>query len=156
MTIFELRDLIAESLKELGICLVKASFEGRDNSKRLQVLIEKMDGSSVSIDECVVVSRRLAAAFSGIEFADRFSLEVSSAGIDRPLVKRADYDRFLGESVVVSLSRAVGDKKKLYAVLKSATDDGIELLVDGSGVMIGWDNIKSCRLDAKIRIQGKV
>ncbi len=88
----------------------------------VRVFIDKADG--ISVEDCAIVSNQLSRVFlvEGIDF-DR--LEVSSPGLDRPLKRLADFQRFIGQSAKVKLHARIGDRKRFDGVIRSVGADGI-------------------------------
>ena len=65
------------------------------------------------------------------EYLDRYSLEVSSPGLDRPLKRLADYGRFVGERVSLKLREPLEGRRNFEGVLRSAVERGCELEFEG-------------------------
>lgn len=93
----------------------------------VRVFIDKAGG--ISVEDCAIVSNQLSRVFlvEGIDF-DR--LEVSSPGLDRPLKRLADFQRFIGQSAKVKLHSKIDDRKRFDGVIRSAGADGITFAVD--------------------------
>lgn len=87
----------------LGYELVQAEWAGSAKRPLLRLRIDRPEaGSGVTLDDCSTVSRALEGWLDGLEaMPERYVLEVSSPGVDRPLVRDTDYDRFHGEWVAV-------------------------------------------------------
>jgi ribosome maturation factor RimP len=91
-----IENIIAPSLEAMGYGIVRVMMFG-EKRKTLQVMIERLDEHNVTIDDCVQASRTISALLDVEDpIADAYDLEVSSPGIDRPLVKLADFSRFAG------------------------------------------------------------
>ena len=122
---------ITPLVKELGCEVVKVSLFGQTGRKVLQVLLERPDGTSVNIDDCQRISRALSLKLDVMDvITSKYTLEISSAGIDRPLVKPADFVRFCGKNVVVKTYVPKAERKTFKGSLKSATENGIKLKLD--------------------------
>ena len=106
----------------------------------LRVFIDKTDG--ISVEDCAIVSNQLSRVFlvEGIDF-DR--LEVSSPGLDRPLKRLADFQRFIGQSAKVKLHSRIGDRKRFDGVIRSVGEDGITFALVEAPVAPAPDNTKS-------------
>ena len=121
----------------------------------LRLLIDKegsenteVAGSGVSIDDCVSVSRDVSAALDTIELPwAKFRLEVSSPGIERPLIKERDYERFAGKEVRVQTHEPMDGRKKFTGFLKGISEQVVELSLEGEKlVYIPLENIRKANL----------
>lgn len=134
MTIAEkIEDLLTPSLLHEGYILVRVQVSGNVR-KVLQIMIERLDEKDVTLDDCVSVSR-YASALLDVEdpLPVAYVLEVSSPGLDRPLVKPKDYVRFSGSMIKINLLEAVQNRKRFIAKLVHADDHHVTLEVDQKG-----------------------
>jgi len=87
--------MIAPTLDAMGYALVRLRFTG--GRQTLQVMAERRDGGGMTVDDCAELSRTISALLDVEDpLPGAYLLEVSSPGIDRPLVRPADYERFAG------------------------------------------------------------
>jgi ribosome maturation factor RimP len=91
------------------------------------------------------VSRQLTRVFE-VENVDYDRLEVSSPGLDRPLVKAADFERFAGQKAQIRLSRPLAGRKRFSGVLVGMREDQVVLQVDAMEVLIAPVDIEKARL----------
>jgi ribosome maturation factor RimP len=119
---------IAEPVAEdLGFQLVRVRVSGRDGCT-VQVMAERPNGE-MSVDDCADLSRALSPALDVEDPIDRaYHLEVSSPGIDRPLVRRSDFARWQGHEVKIELAVAVDGRKRFRG--KLAGVEGGDVLVE--------------------------
>lgn len=107
-------------------------------------------GSNVSLDDCQRVSRIVSDVMDAEGLSDgidgRFTLEVSSPGLDRPLVKPKDFKRFVGRKVQLTTREVLDGRRKFAGALTSADDSGVQLDVEGSPRAIAYDVIERARL----------
>ncbi|MEX0853723.1 MAG: ribosome maturation factor RimP [Bauldia sp.] len=97
------------------------------NGVTLQVMAERADGT-MSIEDCEAVSRDLSPALDVEDPIDRaYHLEVSSPGIDRPLVRRSDFERWRGNLIKVELARPLDRQKRFKGVLAALDGNAIHL-----------------------------
>ncbi|MGI4776109.1 MAG: ribosome maturation factor RimP [Janthinobacterium lividum] len=138
----KISDLIKDVVSSLGFELVKVSLQG-PNSKTLEILIDGEEGKKVSVGDCRLVSRNISILLD-VEniIADKYYLEVSSCGIERPLVKFKDYVRFLNYEVKIKLLKSVDNRLKYQGIINKAQDDNIELKIDEQIISIDFENIK--------------
>ncbi|MDR0640573.1 MAG: ribosome maturation factor RimP [Holosporales bacterium] len=141
-------------VEALGCKIVRVAFlNASGNRKTLQVMIEREDNTPVSIEDCNNVSRAVSLKLDVIDLIpDHYVLEVSSTGIDRPLVKPEDYCRFCGEYVVIKTCKPINGQKIFKGILESASKDGIKLGLqapDGNGgfVELSYEEIRGAHID---------
>ncbi len=127
-------------LAGLGYELVMVERAGRG---LMRIFIDKSDG--ITIEDCVAVSNHLTHLFT-VENIEYDRLEVSSPGLDRPLVKPQDYVRFAGEMVTLKLRVPLDNRRKLVGQLVGLEDDTIRLTIDGRDVSVDLRNVDSARL----------
>src|SRR5690606_31159963 len=101
----EIAEELERRVAELGFEVVDLRWGGTSRRPVLQLRIDRPDGparSRVSLDDCAGVSRALEPWLDAHEgLSERYTLEVSSPGVGRPLVRPRDFERFRGEQVVV-------------------------------------------------------
>ena len=101
----KITQIIEPTLADMGFALVRVLYQGADTNNTLQIMIERADYSAMQADDCEKVSKALSAILDVEDvIANRYLLEVTSPGIDRPLVKLADYERFCGREAKVETS----------------------------------------------------
>lgn len=111
-------------LKALGMRLVRVRLTGQ-NGLTLQIMAERDDGT-MSVEDCEEASRALSPALDVEDPIEKaYNLEVSSPGIDRPLVRRGDFEAGKGHLVKVDTSITVGGRKRFRGKLAEVEADGI-------------------------------
>jgi ribosome maturation factor RimP len=137
----ELQTLIEPTLVGMGYELVATERVGRG---LLRVYIDKPDG--VGVEDCVKVSNQLTRLFA-VENVDYSRLEVSSPGLDRPLVKESDFIRFAGEQATIKLRLPAGTgRRKFVGRLAGLADGVLNLETETGAVAIPLADIESARL----------
>lgn len=139
-SIMDLQTLIEPTLAGMGYELVALERVGRG---LLRLYIDKPEG--INLDDCAKVSNQLTRLFM-VENVDYDRLEVSSPGLDRPLVKEADFVRFVGERANIRLHAPLEGRKRFTGVLGGLTDGVLQLDVDGVMVAIPLAEVDSARL----------
>ena len=128
--------LIEPSLEALGYRIVRVVFTG-SRGATLQVMAERLDDVPMAVDDCARISHSVSALLDVADpIAGAYHLEVSSPGIERPLVKPADFDRFIGREARIELSLPVRGRRRfrgrlcgvLEGILRLATATGEERL----------------------------
>ncbi|MCT4552514.1 MAG: ribosome maturation factor RimP [Alphaproteobacteria bacterium] len=143
-----IEDIITPTLEDMGFSPVRILKTG----KALQIMVEKENGDAVSLDECSKISNALSAVLDVEDIIqDKYMLEISSAGMDRPLVKLKDYNKFLGNLVKVEAKFPLEDfgYKKFKGFIKSVNDNLItfENSSNNDLVEIELDDINKCNLE---------
>lgn len=146
----ELAERIAEMVRPTveasGYSLVRVQILGRGRP-RLQVMAERADGRPMMLDDCACLSHSISAVLD-IEdpISTPYSLEVSSPGIDRPLVKLADYDRFAGFVARIELARPIEGRRRFRGRLLGTAGEVVRLDVDGADVEVHYADIQRAKL----------
>jgi ribosome maturation factor RimP len=139
--------LIAPSLAHMGYELVRVTVLGRDRPT-VQVMADRADGSLITVDDCEAISRQLSAVLDVEDpLPGAWMLEVSSAGIDRPLTRVKDWNRFAGHLVRVETQFPVNGRKRYAGIVLGADESTARLrLDDGSEVALKHADIRRAKL----------
>jgi len=166
-----LEALIAPKVSALGYELLDLEYQptGPQGSV-LRVFIENPKGSPISFDDCVAVDHGLDPLFESAEFesvlSTAFTLEVSSPGIDRPLKKPADFDRYSGKKAYIHTFRPLSleemgnetyfahhqKQKNFFGILRGTAGSSVELETDNQRFKIPFDLIAKAKLDVASQI----
>lgn len=104
------------------------------------------DAPTITLDEITKHSAWVGEALDGLDpFPGAFTLEVSSPGLDRPLRRPRDFERFAGEQVVLTTFATEG-RRRYTGLLRGFADGGAVLEVDGKELRFSLDDIKSCKI----------
>ncbi|WP_040977464.1 ribosome maturation factor RimP [Necropsobacter massiliensis] len=144
----KLRELLQGSVEDLGCELwgIECQRSGRFLTVRLY--IDKEGG--VTVDDCADVSRQVSAVLDVEDpIADKYNLEVSSPGLDRPLFSLAQYQRFIGQDIAVQLRIPVGDRRKWQGKLEKIDNDMLTLNVEGQPQVFVFGNIQKANIMPK-------
>jgi ribosome maturation factor RimP len=136
-----LEALIERVLQTLGYELV--DLEGASHGRLIRVFIDRPGG--VSVDDCALVSNHLTRLFT-VEAVDYDRLEVSSPGLDRPLKKVSDFQRFLGERVRIRLRRPREGRLNFVVTLKAVEGTKVRASLDGAELEFDIDDLDRARL----------
>jgi ribosome maturation factor RimP len=141
----DLRRLLEPGVKALGFDLVDVELAGQGHRNTLRVYIDGPRG--VTVDDCAAVSRQLSAILDVEDpIPGRYALEVSSPGLDRPLVSPEDFRRFRGEEVKLRTTDAVDGRRNFKGRLVETSAGGISIEVDGQRFELAFDRIERARL----------
>lgn len=120
-----LQDLIEPIVEQQGYELVRVLTMGGETNPTLQVMIDTLNGKNITVDDCAKVSRALSDMLDEKDpIKDKYSLEVSSPGLDRPLTKLAHFERWTGYEVKLETEEKIENRKRFKGkVLKVAGQD---------------------------------
>lgn len=139
-------DLIRPTMESLGFDLVRVQVLGRQRL-RLQVMAEHPDGQPMTIDDCATISRALSVVLDVEDpIARSYTLEVSSPGIDRPLVRPGDFQRFAGHEARVELSRSLDGRRRFQGRLLGIEGEQVRLLLGAEEVKLNFADIERAKL----------
>ena len=138
--------LVEPALEALGYDLVRVRLSGGQDLC-LQIMAERVDCAEMTVEDCAVLSRNLSSLLDAEDlFTEAYTLEVSSPGIDRPLIKLEDYGRFTGFDARVESKVPVLDRKKFSGVLHGTDGDDILIDVDGEIYEVPFADILRAKL----------
>jgi ribosome maturation factor RimP len=129
MTPFEakLTTLLEPSLDGMGYHLVRVMMRG-DIRKTLQIMAERKDQKAMTVDDCEAISETISAVLDVHDpIKERYALEVSSPGIDRPLIKPSDFARYVGYEAKIDLKEIYLNRRSLQGILRAANDNEVQI-----------------------------
>jgi ribosome maturation factor RimP len=116
-------------LIDLGFRLVRVAISGRDGTT-VQIMAERPDGT-ITVQECAEISRNLSPVLDAHDpISGQYTLEISSPGIDRPLVRPADFGDWAGYEAKIELKQPISGRKRFRGVLEGVEDGEVRLEVD--------------------------
>jgi ribosome maturation factor RimP len=122
--------MIEPVLTDMGYELVRVQLSGATRLT-LQVMAERSDKGGMTVDDCADISRAISALLDVEDPIDAaYSLEVSSPGIDRPLVKPADYERWAGFEARIETALPIDGRKRFKGRLIGLSGDDVKLRLD--------------------------
>ena len=138
--------LIAPTLEAMGYEVVRVRMAPRGR-RTLQVMAERRDGPGPTVDECAEISRAVSALLDVEDsIAGAYELEISSPGIDRPLVRRGDFERFAGHEAKIETRRPIDGRKRFRGRLVGVHGDGVRIALDDRQAEIPLDQIVAAKL----------
>lgn len=140
----QLSEMIEQAVTGLGYELV--DFETSPRARLLRVFIDKPEG--VNVDDCATVSNHLTRLFT-VENIDFDRLEVSSPGLDRPLKKLADFERFVGQEAQIRLRVAVENQRNFTGTLLGVVDGRVRLDTEKGELVVALEELDKARLVPK-------
>jgi len=141
--------VVAPVLTDLGFRLVRVKVSALADCT-VQIMAERPDGT-MSIEECETVSRAVSPVLDVADPIDRaYRLEISSPGLDRPLVRRSDFERHIGQVVKVELAVACDGRRRFRGILAGidnlAARVRMDDVPDGAEVQLPFDDMTDARL----------
>ena len=138
--------LIAPTVEALGFDLVRVLISGK-RSPRIQVMAEPSDGGVMGVDDCANISRAISAVLEVDDPVEgAYTLEVSSPGIDRPLVCLEDYERFAGFEARLEASRPIAKRRHFHGRILGVARDAIRIEVEGDPFEVPFSDIRRAKL----------
>ncbi len=138
--------LITPSLEAMGYRVVRVAFTGGRRAT-LQIMTERADDAAMTVEDCANVSRAISALLDVADpIASAYDLEVSSPGIDRPLVRPEDYQRFAGFEAKIELSAPRAGRRRFRGRLMGLEGDELRLDLGGEQVMLPLAAIARAKL----------
>jgi ribosome maturation factor RimP len=143
----KLADIVSSRLELMGFELVRVAVLGRERPV-IQIMADRADGSQISIADCEQISHDVSAAIDVEDpIPSAWTLEVSSAGIDRPLTRIKDWTRFAGHLARVETYVPQNGRKRFAGVVLGADSDAARIRIeDGSEVVIRHPDIRRAKL----------
>ncbi len=142
--------IVSPVLVALGFRLVRVKVSGLDGCT-VQVMAERPDGTMI-VEDCEAVSRALSPVLDAADPIDRaYRLEISSPGLDRPLVRRSDFERHIGATVKIELATPREGQRRFRGVITAVEDNGVLIRIDGAAagketVVLAFDDMGDAKL----------
>lgn len=125
----QIADLVDPVIADLGFRLVRVRIMGRED-QTVQIMAERADGT-ISIDDCETISRQLSPLLDAADVMPRaYNLEISSPGIDRPLVRPSDFEDWAGHQAKIELNELLDGRRRFSGTLEGFEDGEVRLEVD--------------------------
>jgi len=125
----EIAGLAEPVLADLGFRLVRVVVSGR-NGATVQIMAERPEGT-ITVEECAEISRRLSPVLDVRDpMKGQYTLEVSSPGIDRPLVRPSDFDAWAGYEAKIEMKELISGRKRFRGVLEGIEGEEVRIEVE--------------------------
>jgi ribosome maturation factor RimP len=143
--------IVEPVLVDMGYRLVRVKVLGLDGCT-LQIMAERPDGT-MTVEDCERVSRALSPVLDVADPIERaYRLEVSSPGLDRPLVRRSDFERYAGHPIKVEMATTVGGQRRFRGVLAATEGECVRLRREDAApeqpgeVLLGFEDVAEAKL----------
>jgi len=144
LTVPHIHELLKPGADALGYELVAVELSGGDTSI-VRAYIDTPNG--VTVDDCSKASRQFSAILDVEDpISNRYTLEVSSPGMDRPLAKPEHFQKVVGSDVKIKMATLVDGRRRFTGELIEATDEFIVVEVDGEQTELLYDEMDRARL----------
>ena len=144
----KLQEMLQSAVEDLGCEFWGIECQRASRFMTVRLFIDKEGG--VGVDDCADVSRQVSAILDVEDpIADKYNLEVSSPGLDRPLFTLEQFQRYVGEDIAVHLRIPVLDRRKWQGKLEKIENDMLTLVVDGQEQVLIFGNIQKANVIAK-------
>jgi ribosome maturation factor RimP len=125
----EIAGLAEPVLADLGFRLVRVVVSGR-NGATVQIMAERPEGT-ITVEECAEISRRLSPVLDVHDpMKGQYTLEVSSPGIDRPLVRPSDFDAWAGYEAKIEMKELIAGRKRFRGTLEGVEGEEVRIEVE--------------------------
>ncbi|MFN0265187.1 ribosome maturation factor RimP [Tepidamorphus sp. 3E244] len=141
--------IVAPVITDLGYRLVRVRMSGRDGLT-LQIMAERPDGE-MTVEDCETVSEAVSPALDVEDPIDKaYNLEVSSPGIDRPLMRRSDFARWEGHEAKIEMNVGIDGRRRFRGDIGAVGEETVELVTEEDGqpakVALQFNDIDEARL----------
>lgn len=138
--------LIAPSLADMGFDIVRVLLSG-DKRAKLQIMIERRDGAGITVDDCAEVSRAVGAILDVEDpIAGAYLLEVSSPGLDRPLTRLSDFERFAGFEARLETRVPIDGRRRFSGRLLGVEGQRIRVMADEAEFALDFADLAKAKL----------
>jgi ribosome maturation factor RimP len=133
-------------IQQHGYALIEVEFGGAGGRQVLRLFIDRENG--IGLDDCQTVSRLVDPILDAEDFIDgNYVLEVSSPGFDRPLRRPQDFERFIGEPVVVKTHMPVNGRKRIKGLLTAFDSGMVAIACEDAVYNVHLENVRKANLD---------
>ena len=140
-------DAVAPTIEHMGYELVRVQVSGKERPV-VQIMADRADGAPFRVEDCEAISHAVGAVLDVEDpIKGEWALEVSSAGIDRPLTRTKDWTNYAGHLATVELLVPQDGRRRLRGTILGADAEGARLrLEDGADVAVPRGNIRRAKL----------
>ena len=142
-----IEDIVQPTVTGMGFELVRVSMSRAGGT--LQIMIEPADGRPMDVEDCATLSRALSAVLDVEDpISGAYTLEVSSPGIDRPLTRPKDYERWAGHLARVETAQPIDGRRRFKGTLVGLEDGTVKLkLEDGQEAHLPLASVTRAKLE---------
>jgi len=138
--------MIEPTLADMGFELVRVQMFG-SRRPTLQIMAERVDGAPMTVDHCAEISHAVSALLEVEDpIREAYTLEVSSPGIDRPLVRPRDFERHAGYEAKIEMHRLIDGQRRFQGRLLGFADGIVRMEAKEGAVELPFADIRSAKL----------
>jgi ribosome maturation factor RimP len=138
--------LTESTAANLGYRIVRVRLSGQ-RRKRLQIMAERVSDGQMSVEDCGRLSRALSPVFDLEDpIQGEYDLEISSPGIDRPLMNLEDFQRFIGHEAKLETAAMIDGRRRWKGRIEAVEGDVIVLAVEGGEARLSFAQLSDARL----------
>jgi ribosome maturation factor RimP len=144
----EIERLVAPALDAMGFTLVRVKVTGLGGERRtLQIMAERGSDGGITVDDCAAISRAVSALLDVEDpIHGHYTLEVSSPGLDRPLVHERDFERFAGFEARVETRQPIDGRRRFRGQLAGISGGKVCIVLGADKVHIPFTEISAAKL----------
>lgn len=143
----DIERIIEPALAAMGYELVRVQLSGGHHRPTLQVMLERLDGRSVVVEDCEAASRAISAILDVEDpIPSAYHLEVSSPGIDRPLTRAKDFARYAGHVARIELKFPIEGRRRFQGRLVGLKDERVLILTETGEAALPVSEIAKAKL----------
>lgn len=141
----KIEKIVTPVVNEMGLSLVDIEYMQDGGYWYVRIYVENLNGE-ITLEECAAISGKIDEDVDKL-IEQRFFLEVSSPGIERPLKKIEDFIRFKGEKIKVSLKHKINDKKSFEGIITECKDNIIFLEIEEENIVeVPFSEVKKANI----------
>lgn len=141
----KIEKIVTPVVNEMGLSLVDIEYMQDGGYWYVRIYVENLNGE-ITLEECAAISGKIDEDVDKL-IEQRFFLEVSSPGIERPLKKIEDFIRFKDEKIKVSLKHKINDKKSFEGIITECKDNIIFLEIEEENIIeIPFSEVKKANI----------
>jgi len=142
----ELTELLAPVIADLGLECLGVEYSPSHGNSLVRVYIDA-PGRAVTVDDCEAASRQISATLDVNDpIQGRYTLEVSSPGLDRPLFTAEQFARFIGQKAKLETNLPIDGRRRFNGAIRGVEGDSVVMEQDGIDVRIAHDNVHKAKL----------
>lgn len=142
-------ELLMPSLHRMGYDVVRLQFTEGKRRHVLQVMIERLDGKAITLEDCEAVSHHVSALLDVEDpILSEYNLEISSPGIDRPLTRPKDFERYSGHDAKITTKLPIEGRKRFRGILRGLQEGCVllDLPEEKLEIRIALENVATAKL----------
>ena len=145
-SIQRIEKMIEPVLTEMGFAVVRVHVSGGARPT-LQIMAERRDESGMTVDDCAAISHTVSAILDVEDpISGAYTLEVSSPGVDRPLVRRGDFERFTGFEAKIEMRSAIDGRRRFRGRLAGLEGKAVRLTTKDGDISLPLEGILQAKL----------